>query len=58
MFSERGSHDLSNGTNVASQLANFFFVCTSIVYDHVSRGVTSMPTVKLTWLDKGGVIHA
>jgi hypothetical protein len=31
-FSERGSEDLSNGANVASQLANFFYVCTSIVY--------------------------
>ncbi len=31
-FSERGSQDLSNVTNVASQLANFFSVFTSIVY--------------------------
>jgi hypothetical protein len=31
-FSERGSQDLSNGANVVSQLANFFSVCTSIVY--------------------------
>ncbi len=32
--SERGSRDLPNGTNVASQLANFSSVFTSIVYDH------------------------
>jgi hypothetical protein len=31
-FSERGSQGLSNGTNVASQLANFFSVFTSEVY--------------------------
>ncbi len=33
-FSERGSQDLSNGTNVASQLANFSSVCTSVVYGY------------------------
>jgi hypothetical protein len=32
MFSERGSQGLSIGTNVASYLANFFSVFTSIVY--------------------------
>jgi hypothetical protein len=32
-FTERGSQDLSNGTNVASLLTNFFSVFTSIVYD-------------------------
>ncbi len=31
-FHERGSEDLSNGTNVASWLANFLSVFTSIVY--------------------------
>jgi hypothetical protein len=28
-FSERESQVLTNGTNVSSQLASFFFVCTS-----------------------------
>ncbi len=39
-FSERGSQDLSNGANVVSQLANFFFVCTSIVYEKMYMVVT------------------
>ncbi len=36
-FSERGSQDLSNGANVASHLANFFFVCTSYVTKEEKR---------------------
>jgi hypothetical protein len=35
-FSERWNQDLSNGPNVASQLANFLPVFTSAVYGHMS----------------------
>jgi hypothetical protein len=51
-FSERGSQDLSNGTNVASQLANFCFVCTSIGYEKCKVGVTSRYQCVLNMISK------
>ncbi len=44
--SERGSQDLSHGANVASQHANFFLVCTSIVYGLISLRVTPIWTMR------------
>ncbi len=43
-FSERVSQDISNSANVASEYANFFFVCTSIVFLHKRQEAT--PTQK------------
>jgi hypothetical protein len=38
--------DLSNGTNVASGLTNFFSVFTSIVYSIISHGIIVTPLLQ------------